>query len=179
MPWKTLQTKTEFESPYVTVQKNAVELPDGLQIDDFYTVTVPDAAMIVALTVSNEVLLKKEFRYSCGEDMIECPAGTFEVDETDPLVVAKRELLEETGYTSEDWTYLGETRESTAKLTNKMHIFMAKNCVRVGEQHLDKTEHLDLMVVPLERALDMVMNNEIRCNSSAHGILRAAKMIGV
>lgn len=57
--------------------------------------------------------------------MIECPAGTFEVDETDQLVVAKRELLEETGYTSDDWTYLGETRESTAKLTNKMHIFMA------------------------------------------------------
>lgn len=179
MPWKTLQTKTEFESPYVTVQKNAVELPDGLQIEDFYTVTVPDAAMIVALTVSNEVLLKKEFRYSCGEDMIECPAGTFEVDETDPLAVAKRELLEETGYTSEDWTYLGETRESTAKLTNKMHIFMAQNCVRVGEQHLDKTEHLDLMVVPLERAVEMVMKNEIRCNSSAHAILRAARIIGV
>lgn len=179
MPWKTLQTKTEFESPYVTVQKNAVELPDGLQIDDFYTVTVPDAAMIVALTVSNEVLLKKEFRYSCGEDMIECPAGTFEVDETDPLAVAKRELLEETGYTSEDWTYLGETRESTAKLTNKMHIFMAQNCVRVGEQHLDKTEHLDLLVVPLERAVEMVMKNGIRCNSSAHAILRAARIIGV
>lgn len=88
--------------------------------------------MIVALTVSNVVLLKTEFRYSCG-DLIECPAGTFEVDETDPLVVAKRELLEETGYTSEDWTYLGETRESTAKLTNNMHIFMAQNCVRVGE----------------------------------------------
>jgi hypothetical protein len=46
-------------------------------------------------------------------------------------------------------------------------------------QHLDKTEHLDLIVVPLERAVDMVMNNEIHCNSSAHAILRAARIIGV
>lgn len=44
---------------------------------------------------------------------------------------------------------------------------------------MDKTEHLDLMVVPLERTVEMVMKNEIRCNSSAHAILRAARIIGV
>ena len=179
MPWKTLQSDEVFVSPFVTVHRDKVELPDGVQIDDFYTITVSDAAMIVALTEDNSILLKSEYRYSCGEDLIECPAGTFDKDETDPLVVAKRELLEETGYTSDNWTYLGATRESTSKLTNTMHIFHARDCVKVSEQHLDKTEHLDLIIVPLEKAVDMVMNNEIRCNSSAHGILRAAKIMGV
>ena len=179
MPWKTLQSEEVFTSPFVTVHRDKVEFPDGIQIDDFYTVTVSDAAMIVALTEDNSILLKSEYRYSCGEELIECPAGTFDKDETDPLVVAKRELLEETGYTSENWTYLGATRESTSKLTNTMHIFLARDCVKVSEQHLDKTEHMDLIIVPLEKAVNMVMNNEIRCNSSAHGILRAARIMGV
>lgn len=135
--------------------------------------------MIVALIEDNSVLLKSEYRYSCGEDLIECPAGTFDKDEIDPLIVAKRELLEETGYISENWTYLGATRESTSKMTNTMHIFLAKDCVKVSEQHLDNTEHLDLIILPLEKAVDMVMKNEICCNSSAHGILRVARMIGV
>lgn len=179
MPWKTLRSDEVFTSPFVTIHRDKVKLPDGVLIDDFYTVTVSDAAMIVALTEDNSILLKSEYRYSCGEDLIECPAGTFDIDETDPLVVAKRELLEETGYTSDNWTYLGATRESTSKLTNTMHIFLARDCVKVSEQHLDKTEHLDLIIVPLEKAVDMVMNNEIRCNSSAHGILRAARIMGV
>ena len=179
MPWKTLQSDEVFTSPFVTVHRDKVELPDGVLINDFYTVTVSDAAMIVVLTDDNSILLKSEYRYSCGEDLIECPAGTFDKDETDPLVVAKRELLEETGYTSDNWTYLGATRESTSKLTNMMHIFLARDCVKVSEQHLDKTEHMDLIIVPLEKAVDMVMKNEIRCNSSAHGILRAARIMGV
>ena len=84
--------------------------------------------MIVALTINNEVLLKTEFRYSCGEDMIECPAGTFEIDETEPLAVAKRELLEETGYASEDWTYLGETREHGKTYEQDAHLHGSKLC---------------------------------------------------
>ena len=179
MPWKTLRSDEVFASPFVIVHRDKVELPDGVLINDFYTVTVSDAAMIVVLTDDNSILLKSEYRYSCGEDLIECPAGTFDKDETDPLVVAKRELLEETGYTSDNWTYLGATRESTSKLTNMMHIFLARDCVKVSEQHLDKTEHMDLIIVPLEKAVDMVMKNEIRCNSSAHGILRAARIMGV
>ena len=92
---------------------------------------------------------------------------------------AKRELLEETGYISEDWQYLGATVESSAKLTNYMHIYFANHCRKVSGQHLDATEELDVLLVPLGQAVEMVMDNEICCNSSAHGILRVARMLGV
>lgn len=111
--------------------------------------------------------------------MIEVPAGTFEENETDGLTVAKRELLEETGYASEDWTYLGATVESSAKLTNYMHIYFANHCRKISGQHLDETEELDVIVIPLSKAVEMVMTNEICCNSSAHGILRVARMLGL
>lgn len=58
------------------------------------------------------------------------------------MTVAKRELLEETGYVSDDWQYIGATVESSAKLTNYMHLFFANHCRKVSEQNLDPTEKI-------------------------------------
>lgn len=125
------------------------------------------------------IILKKEYRYCYGRNLIEIPAGTFEENETDGLAVAKRELLEETGYVSDDWQYLGATVESSVKLTNYMHIYFTSHCRKVSGQHLDATEELEILVVPLSKAVEMVMENKICCNSSAHGILRVARLLGI
>lgn len=178
MSWKTIDETTLIDTYHVKVKKDKVQLPDGAVIDDFYTVTIPDAAMVCAITTDGLVLLKREFRYAIGSDVIECPAGMFEGNESDPLVVAKRELLEETGYTSKNWTYLGPTLESTSKLTNRMYLFLARDCVKTGSQHLDANEHLEMMKVPLKTAVDMVMSGEINANSTAHLILKVARMVG-
>ncbi len=176
--WKTIKSEMVIEDYHVTVKKNAVLLPDGAVINDFYTVTIPDAAMVAAITPEGKILLKTEFRYAIGEDVIECPAGMFEEEETDPLTVAKRELLEETGYESSNWTYLGSTLESTSKLTNRMHLFLAKDCVQTSRQHLDANEHLTVTEVYLDTAVGMVMNGSINANSTAHLILKVARMLG-
>ena len=177
--WKVKKSESLIDSPWVKVRREAVDLPNGQAIDDFYVITIRDAAAIVALDEDGNLILKKEYRHCYKKELIEVPAGTFEDGETDGLAVAKRELLEETGYVSDDWQYLGATVESSAKLTNTMHIYFANRCRKVAGQHLDATEELDVMIVPFERAIDMVMNNEICCNSSAHGILRVARMLGV
>lgn len=177
--WKTKKTEKLIDTQWVKVRRDAVELPNGQAIEDFYAITINDAAAIVALDDAGNIILKKEYRYCYDRDLIEVPAGTFEEGETDGLSVAKRELLEETGYISEDWQYLGATVESSAKLTNYMHIYFANHCRKVSGQHLDATEEVDVLLMPLGQAVDMVMNNEICCNSSAHGILRVARLCGV
>ncbi len=177
MSWTTLKTEKLLDTYYVKLLRNEVQLPDGAVIPDFYSVTIPDAAMICALTKDGKVILNRQFRYCCNEEVIECPAGMFNEGETDPLEVAKRELLEETGYASEEWIYLGYTWESTAKLTNKMHLFIAKDCEKVGEQRLDENERIEFFTVPLAEALQMVMNGEINANSTAHLILKAEKCL--
>ena len=179
MSWKTISTETLVNDYHVTVNKNHVQLPDGAMIPDFYTVTIPDAAMIAATTTDGKILLKREYRYACGEEVIECPAGMFNENESDPLTVAKRELIEETGYTSDAWTYFGPTWESTSKLTNRMHLFLAKNCTRVADQMLDENEHLEVFQVDLKEAVDMVMDGRINANSTAHLILKVSRICGV
>ena len=84
----------------------------------------------------------------------------------------ERELLEETGYTSDHWTYLGPTWESTSKLTNTMHLFLAENCIQASTQHLDRNEQIDVFSVPLIEAVEMVMAGTINANSTAHAILK-------
>lgn len=177
--WKVKKTEKMVDTHWVKVRKDAVELPNGEFIEDFYVITINDASAIVALDDAGNIILKKEYRYCYDKDLIEIPAGTFEEGETDGLAVAKRELLEETGYVSNDWHYLGETVESSAKMTNYMHIYAAFHCHEVAEQHLDATEELDVLLISLEQAVDKVMKNEICCNSSAHGILKVARMVGV
>lgn len=175
--WETIKSEELLHDYHVTVHKDAVKLPDGAVIDDFYTVTIPDAAMIAAITSQGKILLKTEYRYAIGTEVIECPAGMFEKGENDPLSVAKRELLEETGYTSNDWTYLGATLESTSKLTNRMHLFLARECIRTSSQHLDENEHLTVTEVDLNTAVKMVMNGAINANSSAHLILKVERLL--
>lgn len=177
--WRRIHSETLVDTHWVKVHRDSVELPNGCRIDDFYTVAINDAAAIVALDDAGNIILKKEYRYCYDRDLIEIPAGTFESGETDGLKVAQRELLEETGYVSDNWQYIGATVESSAKLTNQMHIYFAQYCRKVSEQKLDETEELEVLVVPLEQALKMVMRGEICCNSSAHGILWAARKLGV
>ena len=177
--WRRIHSETLVDTHWVKVHRDSVELPNGCRIDDFYTVAINDAAAIVALDDAGNIILKKEYRYCYDRDLIEIPAGTFEGGETDGLKVAQRELLEETGYVSDNWQYIGATVESSAKLTNQMHIYFAQHCRNVSEQKLDETEELEVLVVPLEQAVEMVMRGEICCNSSAHGILWAARKLGV
>ena len=177
--WKKIESETLIDTYHVSVHKDKVQLPDGAVIDDFYTVTIPDAAMVAAVTEDGQILLKSEFRYAIGAEVIECPAGMFEHEETDPLAVARRELLEETGYSSDEWIYLGATLESTSKLTNRMHLFLAKDCKKVSDQHLDENEHLDVMAVNLKAAVEMVMGGVITANSTAHLVLKVGRILGV
>ena len=175
--WETIKSEELLHNYHVTIHKDAVRLPDGAVIDDFYTVTIPNAAMIAAITSEGKILLKTEYRYAIGTEVIECPAGMFEQGENDPMAVAKRELLEETGYTSNDWTYLGATLESTSKLTNRMHLLLAKECIKTSVQHLDENEYLTVAEVDLDTAVDMVMNGTVYANSSAHLILKVERLL--
>ena len=91
----------------------------------------------------------------------------------------KRELLEETGYKSDEWFFLGETFDCPERCTNKLYLYYAKNAYKVAGQHLDTTEELEYELVPLKKAVQMCMDNIIKVNSCASGILKVDRIINI
>jgi len=132
-----------------------------------------NVALIVAMDKDKRVILKKEYRYAIDKELIEIPGGTYDNESDNPLDVAKRELLEETGYESDDWGFLGTLYDYPTKDTNTISLYIAKNIYKVAEQKLDISEEITFEFVPIKEAMRMCIENEIEVSGSVAAILKA------
>jgi ADP-ribose pyrophosphatase len=114
---------------------------------------------IVPILSDGRILLERQFRYPVDMAMIEIPAGKLEVGE-DPLLCAKRELLEETGYSATDWTYLGKIHPVISYSTELIEIFLAQG-LEPGERCLDEGEFLDVFAATLEEMHQWIAEGKI------------------
>ena len=161
MKWKCLKSEYVINDNWLKVRKDTVELPNGTIIKDYYVVEKKSVSLVVAMDNDNRVILTTEHKYPVNALHIGLPGGTFDNENDNPLDVAKRELLEETGYASNHWKSLGVVSEYTTKDTHKVHLFVAKDVYKVAEQKLDITEEIKFEFVPLDKAVTMCINNEI------------------
>lgn len=104
MPWPVVSSRDVYENPWIRVREDTVERPFGGR--GFYGVMSlrRPAVLVVALTNDDEVLLVDVDRHTVGPSL-EVPAGG--TDGEEPLLAARRELLEETGHRAEHWQPLG------------------------------------------------------------------------
>lgn len=175
--WKTLDSRYVLDTRWLKVRKDVAELPNGIVLDDYYVIEQNNVALVVAINERNELLLKREYRYPIHKSLLELPGGTFERNEKNPLDVAKRELLEETGYASEEWELLSCNYDFPTKEVGRVYLYLAKNIRKIAKQQLDISEDIELELVPLEQAVAMCMNNEIAVNSTMAGVLKAARIL--
>lgn len=103
----------------------------------------PPWCNVIALTLANEMVLVRQFRFGVREVTLEIPGGMVDPGE-DHESAAKRELQEETGYTSNDWTYLGACQQNPAINDELCHMWLAKNVQRTHDMRLDGTEHINV-----------------------------------
>ena len=151
---KTRSQKRVFTGRLIHVRHDEVILPDGTETIR-EVVEHPGGVAIAALTDQNELPLVDQFRYAQQRIMREVPAGKRELGE-DPLVTAKRELQEETGYQAEEFVFLGEMVPTGAYLEETIQMYWAKGLTFVGT-HLDEDEFLNCVKVPLKEVVDQVM----------------------
>src|SRR3954467_15427095 len=93
-----------YDSHFLKVQRDTIELPDGKRTAREY-VLHPGAVVILPVLEDGTVLMERQYRYPLHQVFIEFPAGKIDAGE-DPLVAARRELEEETGYTGDDWQFV-------------------------------------------------------------------------
>jgi ADP-ribose pyrophosphatase len=168
-PWKTLGSKSLLSAPpWLQVFREQVELPTGRVLDDFYRVVLPDFAMVVPFTTDGKIVMVRGYKHGLGRMNLSPPAGLIEPGE-DPLATAQRELLEETGYQADEWTFLGKFVADANRQCGTMHLFVARNARLSCEQREDELEELSLEVMEPSRVISGLCNGEVGNLAGAAG----------
>ncbi len=149
--------KKVFEGVIFDVYQWEQEQFDGT-VKTFEMIKRPDTVVIIPL-VGDKIYLHKEEQPG-RKPHYTTPAGRFERDETDPLEVAKRELMEETGYTSDNFR-LFTARSAGGKVSSTIHIYVAHDCRKVAEPQLDAGEKIhETKLVTFDEFLEMTQHPE-------------------
>ena len=143
-----------FDGALLDVRRDRVRLPDGAESVREYIVH-PGAVLIVPVLDDGSLVIERQFRYPLNRVFLEFPAGKLDPGET-PLATARRELIEEAGYTAARFTELGEIHSVVSYTTEVITLYVAEGLTHVGRK-LDDGEHLDIVtmsVAALFAALD-------------------------
>lgn len=125
---------------------------------------------------TNNIILIKQFRYAINKTILELPAGTLKKNET-PLSCAKRELQEETGYRAKFFKKIAEFYPSPGIMTEKMHLFIAKNLVK-SKQNFDIDEKIKVIVINLDKTIKMILKGHIKDAKTISGLLLYKNLLG-
>ena len=174
LAWEEISTEHIVTDEWIDFRSSVYRYPDGRIFAPFYSYSRKNYAVIVASDEEGNYLCVRQFRQGIKKVTTEFPAGGIErsdgkeygpSDESaieDALAAAKRELLEETGYESDEWRHLLTLPSNATLADNYAHLFVAKNCRPVAGQSLDETEVLNVMKLTAEDIEELIMEGEFQ-----------------
>ena len=160
LSWKVLSSKYLIKDTWATIRIESCETPDGRIVAPYYVYEFPNWVTAVAFTRDGSVILERQYRHALGKTMYEIPGGCVDASDANLEAAIARELLEETGYRFEKFEYLGTTSANPSTNTNLMHMFIAFDGELVAEQKLDAGEDLEVMVVTMDKFLNLLQGGE-------------------
>jgi 8-oxo-dGTP pyrophosphatase MutT (NUDIX family) len=175
--WKILQSKMVINNQWCKVRQDKIELPNGKIIDDFFVNVRPEITVILPITLDKEIVLVRQYRHGVGEILLELPAGSFNPEQETPEVAAARELQEETGYIALEVKKIATFYDNPVKDTNKIYLCLAENVRKSGEQILDVTEDIEVVLLPVEAVREKIASGEICVSGSVAAILLGLSFI--
>jgi 8-oxo-dGTP pyrophosphatase MutT (NUDIX family) len=157
--WKKEKSKLLADCKVFRVREDLVKSDDkNLKV---YIVENPDWVNIIALTEERKVVLIEQYRYGIEQVILEIPGGIIDEGET-PEIAAKRELMEETGFTSKNWILLGESNPNPAIQNNKIYHFLALNASKTDNVKFDENELVVTKLVKLDEISELIKEGIIK-----------------
>lgn len=158
--WPTLEKVEVLKAHVFRYFKAKRQSPISKKIGDFDIVQCLNWVNIIAITPDDEIVLIKQYRHGSDSITIEIPGGAVNHKE-DLLLAAKRELQEETGYTSRSWTSLGKIEVNPAFMTNYCETFLAIDAEKTQNQNLDPFEEIEVFLEDKNNINLLIMRGEI------------------
>ena len=174
--WKRLRSERLLETPYFALRSDRLRLPGGAVKDPYYVVERPDAAIIFPLTGEGEVVLVRQYRPPLERMELGLPAGLVEEGEK-PEAAARRELLEETGYSGDQWEPLGSLASSPSLKDNWAYLFLARGVEESAPPAPDEHELVEVVRAPVGDLPGLIRSGEIVSSSGVAAIMLALERL--
>ena len=158
--WKLLKSDYLMKNKWLTVRKDHVRLPTGVEMDDYYVLEYPDWVTVIAITSEGKYVMERQYRHGIQKTCYEICGGTVEKGE-EFLDTAKRELKEETGYEGGVWEFYSVTAPNPAAMSNLCYTYIARGVYKSSEQALESTEDIDVCELTEEELLDIMNSGQI------------------
>ncbi|MEO5699848.1 MAG: NUDIX hydrolase [Casimicrobiaceae bacterium] len=171
----TLASEQVFKGSLLDVRRDVVRLPDGGTATREYIVH-NGAVMMIPVLDDGRLVAERQYRYANRQVFLEFPAGKLDPGE-DALTTARRELIEEAGYTAATWTYLGVIYPIISYSTETIAMYLAEGLTHVGSQ-LDAGEFLEIVTLSVDEMLAALDRGAITDGKTLAGLLLYARRIG-
>lgn len=158
--WEILKSEPLESNRVFATRKDTGVSPVTGEEHDFFVIEAPDWVNIVALTAHDEVVLIKQYRHGIRSETIEIPGGVIDPGES-PIQAARRELLEETGYRSDNWVQIGKVVPNPAIQNNRCYTFLALSSEKAQEPNFDSTEYIVSYTEPAAEIPRLVSEGKI------------------
>ena len=172
---KTVSSELIFDGKVVHLYFDNITLPDGKSATREYCRHI-GAVCVIPITDDGEVICVRQYRYPFAEVLLEIPAGKLDFKGEPHLDAVKRELREETGATAGKLTYLGKFYTSPAILDETIHMYMAEE-LTFGDTDFDDDEFIEVVRIPLDEMVQMVMDCKIPDVKTQTAVLKAAHIL--
>ncbi|MBD2653026.1 NUDIX hydrolase [Synechocystis sp. FACHB-383] len=169
--WRICQSRMVLDNPWCRVRQDAVQLPDGTLIDDYFVNVRPEIVMVLAVTPQQEIIFVRQYRHGVQEILLELPAGTFFPDQESPTAAIRRELEEETGYQIVSLLNLGSIYDNPVKDQSRLHLFLAPYVTPTGKKAWDVTEEIEVVLMPIAVVREQIFSGQIRVAGSLAALL--------
>ena len=178
LTWEEVNVEHVVQDQWIDFRKCDYRLPNGEVIGPVYNYSKHSFSIIVATDEDGKFICVRQYRHGIDEITTEFPAGAIEYMEKsdvpyityenimanneDAFEAAKRELIEETGYTSNNWKHLMSLPANATLSNSYAHIYRADDCVRVSKQDLDDSEFLYVKLLTEDELLKRINGGDFK-----------------
>lgn len=159
--WEILNRKILNDFKLMQIEAKEVRSPRTGETADVLAIHFPDWVVVLALTAAKEVVMVRQYRHGSEKIHLELPGGLVDPGDPSPMAAARRELLEETGYGTEDLRIIGACFPQPAILSNKCFVCLAMDAEFQQAPIPDEGEDLEVVKIPMADVLSRIRGHSL------------------
>ena len=178
--WHTLSSTQVLHTSYLKIRREAVELPNGVVLPDYYIIENRGWVGVVPFTPDGKFVINEQYKHGIGQKVLEFAAGGIDEGEHDPKQTAHRELMEETGYSVEPdkLEFLTEMIVNPTGAETRCWWYLARDVHKTGKQHLDPAETIENFLITPKELLNLIHTGRFNIQGQVDAAYMALERLG-